>query len=375
MAELTWADYAWKLLPILLVFGGVLSAVPLLVYLERKIAAFIQDRVGPNRVGLLGPDGLAEGVLGWRGTKRRVLGGLLQPIADAVKLMAKEDIVPARADRFLYTLGPFFALIPPLLMFVVVPVGADLMLPWRKDPLPMQVADLNVGVLWVLSVASLSVYGVALGGWASNNKYSLLGGVRATAQMISYEIGLGLVILCMAMQYGTVSLREMVEQQAAGWWGIARQPLAFVLFVVCAFAENNRLPFDMPECETELIGGYHTEYSSLKFGMFMQGEYIAMMAMGALVATLFLGGWHFPGYGALSAAAGGNPWAQAGVALLSLAAFGLKVLLFLFVQMWVRWTLPRFRYDQLMRLGWKVVIPLGLANMVLTALVNLPAGR
>ena len=371
MPSFDWVFFLWKLAPVGLVFLGVLSAIPLLVIVERKVCAFMQDRLGPNRVGLLGPDSVLEGFLGLRLTRRRILGGLFQPLADVVKLLVKEDFVPARADRLLYSLAPLFALVPPLLIFVVVPFGADLA--WGGRLLALQVADLNVGILWVLSVASLSAYGVALSGWSSNSKFSLLGGVRATAQVISYEIGLGLVILCMVMQYGTLSLREMVQQQSAGVgaWGVASQPLAFLLFVVCAFAENNRLPFDLPECEQELVGGYHTEYSSLKFGLFMQGEYVAMLAMGALTAALFLGGWHYPLYWELLDIGEVRPWVGLLAVALSVAAFALKVLLFVLFQMWVRWTLPRFRYDQLMRIGWQVVVPLGLVNLVLTGLLNL----
>ena len=371
--DFEWADYLWKLLPVFLVFLGVLSVVPILVYLERKGAGYIQDRVGPNRVGLLGPDGLLEGLFGWRVTRQRILGGLIQPAADVIKLIGKEDFVPAKADKVLFTLAPMMALLPPLLSFVVVPVGADLNLGPIDESghpvwLPLQVADLNIGILWVLSVASLSAYGLALGGWASNNKFSLLGGVRATAQMISYEIGMGLIVVCMAMHYQSLSLREMVGQQSHGvlQWGVFSQPLAFAIFVVCAFAENNRLPFDLPECEAELVGGFHTEYNSLKFGMFFQGEYIAMLAMGALIATLFLGGWHYPGYEALRAAAGDAFWANLGVTLLSLAAFGVKTVGFVLFQIWVRWTLPRFRYDQLMSIGWKGIVPLALLNVVVT---------
>lgn len=379
-----WADYLWKLLPALLVFFGVLSVVPILVYLERKGAGFIQDRVGPNRVGVLGPDSASEGILGIRLTKKRILGGLAQPLADVIKLIGKEDFIPAKADKVLFTLAPMLALMPPLLIFIVIPVGADLDV-GRVDAmglrewLPLQVADLNIGILWVLSVASLSAYGLALGGWASNNKFSLLGGVRATAQMISYEIGIGLIIVCMVMHYQSLSLRVMVNEQtqelfripglglAVPQWGIFAQPLAFAIFVLCAFAENNRLPFDLPECEAELVGGFHTEYNSLKFGMFFQGEYIAMLAMGALITTLFLGGWHYPGYEELRTAAGGAFWASLGVTLISLLSFGVKTICFVLFEIWVRWTLPRFRYDQLMNIGWKGIIPLALLNVVLTA--------
>lgn len=367
----------WKLLPVLLVFGAVLAVVPLLVYLERKVCAWIQNRVGPNRVGLLGPDGLAQGVLGFSGGGKRILGGLLQPLADAIKLISKEDFIPAQADKFLFSLAPFFALLPPFLTFVVVPVGADLT--FGGTTVPLIVADLGVGMLWVLSVSSLAAYGVQLGGWASNSKFSLLGGVRATAQMISYEITMGLVLLSVFMHYDSLSLREIVQAQATyfdpllgrlaanglGSWGVWHQPLAALLFVICAFAENNRLPFDMPECEAELVGGYHTEYSSMKFGMFFQGEYIAMLAMGAVISTLFFGGWHYPGYASVAAASPNL------AALISLAVLGAKVMIFVLFQMWVRWTLPRFRYDQVMELGWKVLIPLALVNLVVTALVNL----
>ena len=364
------ADYLWKIPPVLIVFFGVLLIVPLLVYLERKVSAMIQDRSGPNRVGLLGHSGLAEAVLGTPITNSRFLGGLIQPLADVIKLLTKEDIIPERADKFLYSIAPFFALMVPLLGFVVIPVGADLNLGGRN--IPIIVADLGIGMLWILAVASLSPYGISLGGWASNNKYGLLGGIRATAQMISYEIGLGMVLISIAMQYQTLSLREMVLQQVngspnfIGGWGVFHQPLAFLMFVICAFAENNRLPFDMPECEAELVGGFHTEFSSMKFGMFFQGEYIAMVGMGALVATFFLGGWHYPGYLYVREHIGQNF-----AAVVSLASFGLKVVGFILFQIWVRWTLPRFRYDQMMQLGWKVLIPVALANLLFTLVMNI----
>ncbi|MCK6471785.1 MAG: NADH-quinone oxidoreductase subunit NuoH [Planctomycetes bacterium] len=368
MPEYTMADYLWKLLPILLVFGGVLGIVPFLVFLERKICAYIQDRVGPNRVGLLGPDGFLEAVVGVPITKKRILGGFFQPLADAIKLITKEDFIPSHAEKFLFTMAPFFALLPPFLAFIVIPVGPDVTL--FGQSVMLQVADLNVGVLWILAVASLSAYGVAMGGWASNSKYSLLGGIRATAQMISYEVAMGIVLLSVLMHYDSVSLRDMVGVQSAGLgsWGLWHQPVAFILFVICAFAENNRLPFDLPECEAELVGGYHTEYNSMKFGMFFQGEYIAMLGMGALTTALFLGGWHFPGYAWLKETIG------AWVTVFALAAFAAKVMAFVLFQMWVRWTLPRFRYDQLMNLGWKGMIPIALLNLIVTAWINLPKG-
>jgi len=361
------AEHYLKILPLLVAFGGVLAIVPLLVFLERKICALIQDRMGPNRVGLFGPDSPLE-VLGIKTGEKRFLGGLLQPLADAIKLFSKEDIIPPHVEKYLFEFAPLFALLPPFLAFAVIPLGAPISLDGGKS-VPVVIADLGVGLLWILSVASLSAYGVALGGWASNNKYALLGGIRATAQMISYEVGMGLVLLSVVMHYQSISLVNIVNTQVnggVGGWGIFYQPLAFLLFVICAFAENNRLPFDMPECEAELVGGYHTEYSSMKFGMFFQGEYIAMLAMGALLATLFLGGWHFPKYHWVRENLG-----QLVALALSLISLGAKTMAFVIFSMWVRWTLPRFRYDQLMGLGWKVIIPLALLNIVVTAALNI----
>lgn len=373
-------ELAVKLIPIALVFGGLLGVVPLLVFFERKICAWIQDRVGPNRVGVIGPDSPFE-ILGIKTGTKRYLGGFMQPLADAIKLITKESFVPAAADRFLFAMGPFFALMPPFLAFAVAPIGPDFM--WGNTLVKLQIADLPIGLLWVLGVASLSAYGLAFGGWASNNKYSLIGGVRAMAQMISYEIGMGLVILSVVMVFETVSLRDMVMLQAgmhkdgAGNWsgaancvcyyGIIKQPLAFILFTICAFAENNRLPFDLAECEAELVGGYHTEYNSMHFGMFFQGEYIAMLSMGALISIMFLGGWHYPYYA----------WMQEHspfiAVLLGLVSFGVKVMAYILFSMWVRWTLPRFRWDQLMNIGWKGIVPMALANLLLTAFLSLPA--
>ncbi len=363
------AKLAVKLIPVLVVFGGLLGIVPFLVFLERKVCAWIQDRDGPSRVGLLGPDSPLTGIFGINTGKRRILGGFLQSLADAVKLITKEAFVPAGADRFLFAMGPFFALMPPLLSFIVMPVAPDFVL--FDQTIKMQVADLNVGILWILGVASLSAYGLAFGGWASNNKYALLGGVRAMAQMVSYEIGMGIILLSVIMMHQSVSLRTIVEHQATMdctcAWGIWQQPLAFILFTVCAFAENNRLPFDLAECEAELVGGYHTEYNSMHFGMYFQGEYIAMLSMGALISALFLGGWHYPMYHWVQAAGG-----QTVAAAIGLAAFGAKAFAFVMFSMWVRWSLPRFRWDQLMQLGWKGVIPLALGNLLLTAYLKLP---
>jgi NADH-quinone oxidoreductase subunit H len=339
------------------VFGALLTVMPALVYVERKVCAWIQDRVGPNRVGPF---------------------GLLQPLADAVKLLFKENVFPEQADRFLYILAPLIALCTPILVFSVIPFGHPVRL-WPEGPrVTLQIADPPAGALLVLAVASLGVYGIALGGWASNNKYALLGSLRASAQLISYEILFSLAILAVLMStsdaqgIGTVRMSQIVERQAEfvrilgiplpGWIAF-RQPVAFLLFGVAVFAETNRLPFDMPECESELVGGYHTEYSSMSFSMFFMGEYLAMVSMAALATTLFLGGWHVPGL---------DP---AGTSLLSgfasVAGFAAKTGALLFVYLWVRWSLPRFRYDQIMRIAWKGLLPVGILNLLVTAALAL----
>ena len=305
-----------------------MTLVPMLVLAERRISAVIQNRVGPNRVGPM---------------------GLLQPLADVIKLLFKEDVMPNRADRVLYSLGPFLAFAPAAIAFIAIPVGRGL-----------QVADLSVGVLYVLAVTSLGVYGISFGGWASNSKYSLLGGIRSSAQIISYEIAMGLSIVSVLMVSGNIHLGNIVQWQADNGWIIFYQPVAFIIFLVAAFAENNRLPFDMAECEAELVGGFHTEYSGMKFGMFFMGEYIAMIVMSSLLVTLFLGGWD-PVFFDL-------PEGAAGTAI-SVLCFTVKLLAVLFLYIWVRWTLPPFRYDHLMKIGWKAFVPLALLNIVLTGIV------
>ena len=310
------------------IFGGIMTLAPMLVMAERRICAAIQNRVGPNRVGPM---------------------GLLQPLADVIKLLFKEEIIPDRADRTLFSLAPLLAFAPAAISFVAIPVGRDL-----------QVADLNVGVLYVLAITSLGVYGISFGGWASNSKYSLLGGIRSSAQIISYEIAMGLAIVSVLMISGNIHLGSIVEWQAENGWIIFYQPLAFIIFLVAAFAENNRLPFDMAECESELVGGFHTEYTGMKFGMFFLGEYIAMIVMSSLLVTLFLGGWD-PVFFDL-------PEGAAGTAI-SVLCFTVKLLAVLFLYIWVRWTLPRFRYDQLMKLGWVYLLPLSLLNLAGTAFV------
>jgi NADH-quinone oxidoreductase subunit H len=311
------------------IFGAVMTLVPMLVLAERRIAAWIQNRVGPNRVG---PQ------------------GLLQPLADIVKLAFKEEIIPARADRVLYMLGPFLAFAPAMFAFAVIPVARD-----------FQVADMSIGVLFVITVTSLGVYGISFGGWASNSKYSLLGGLRSSAQIISYEIAMGLALVSILMISGSVHLGDIVKGQGdLLHWNVFRQPVAFLIFLTAAFAENNRLPFDLPECEAELVGGYHTEYSGMKFAVYFLAEYVAMIVMSSLIVTLFLGGWN-PGF----------PLPEGAVwTLISAGVFTMKVLVVLFLYIWVRWTLPRFRYDQLMRLGWKGLVPLAMANIVVTGIVT-----
>lgn len=337
-----------------IILGVLLQVVPLLVYLERKISAWIQDREGPNRVHLS-----YKGIpIGPR--------GILQPLADAIKLMFKEDAVPERADKFLYFLAPALAVIPNGAAFCVIPFSN------RLGEWDMQVSSAAMGILVILAFSSLAVYALAFGGWASNSKFPLMGGLRASAQVISYEIALGLSILSVLLIANTLNMQEMVHQQAHSFWdwNIFKQPLAFVLLVISAFAENNRLPFDLPEAEPELVGGYHTEYSGLKFSMFFMGEYLAMISMSAVIVTLFLGGWSMPGIIDPSAGGSLSPFSYdfwMGF-VLPLLAFAFKMGILLFFYIWVRWSMPRFKYDQLMNLGWKKLVPLALANLGLTAL-------
>ncbi|MSS71287.1 MAG: NADH-quinone oxidoreductase subunit NuoH [Candidatus Latescibacteria bacterium] len=333
------------LVKIAVVLGGLLGTVAYMILAERKVSAFIQHRYGPNRVGP------------W---------GLLQPIADGLKFMFKEDIIPPHVNKVVYVMAPAIILAPALMTLAVVPFGDTIPLFGRN--IRLQIADLNIGILYILALTSLGVYGIVLGGWASNNKYSLLGGLRASSQMISYELALGLSIVGVLMITGSLRLNEVVAGQQHMLWGILprwnvfTQPLGCLLFVVAAFAETNRAPFDLPECEQELVAGYHSEYSSMKFAMFFMAEYANMVTSSAVIVTLFFGGWHLPWLipeGATSL----------GYSLLKVAAFAAKTGFFLFLYLWVRWTLPRFRYDQLMRLGWKVFLPLALANVVVTGAI------
>jgi NADH-quinone oxidoreductase subunit H len=328
------------------VIAFIAFAITLLIatystYAERKIAAFMQDRVGPDRAGPF---------------------GILQPLADAGKFFFKEEIIPDTSNKFLFIIGPGIAMLTALMTSVVIPWGGSLNLAGRD--IPLQVADLNIGVLYVFAVVSLGVYGIMIGGWASNNKYSLLGAIRASSQMISYELSMGLALIALIMITGTLSMKEIVEQQHGMNWNIFYQPFGFLLFIICAFAECNRTPFDLPECEAELVGGYHTEYSSMKLGFYMFAEYINMFISSAFMASLYFGGYNFPFMDSLGLS-------QNAITIIGVFVFFLKIFFFIFVFMWVRWTLPRFRYDQLMRLGWQWMIPLSLLNVFITGLVLL----
>jgi NADH-quinone oxidoreductase subunit H len=316
-----------------------------LTYAERKVAAFLQDRIGPDRAGPF---------------------GILQPLADGGKMFFKEDFIPSASERWLFILGPGIAMFTAIMTGAVIPWGTSLNIGGHE--ISLQIADVNIGILYIMGMVSVGVYGIMIGGWASNNKYSLMGAIRASSQMISYELAMGLSIIAIVMMNGDLSLKTIAANQSgelfgipgtAGLdWNVFVQPLGFLIFLICAFAETNRAPFDLPECESELIGGYHTEYSSMKLGFFLFAEYINMFISATVISTLYFGGYNFPGIHLLP----GNWQAIAGVAVLFA-----KIFFFIFVFMWVRWTLPRFRYDQLMHLGWKVLIPLSLFNMLVSA--------
>ena len=334
---------------VLIVFVVILITVALLTLAERKVSAWIQDRLGPNRVGP---------------------GGLLQPAADGVKNIIKEETLPQEANRFFFILAPMLAIMPAAITFAVIPFAAPLPTPWGL--VDMVLADLPIGILYILALTSLGVYGIVMAGWASNNKYAFLGGLRAGAQMVSYEIGLGLSLIPVFMLAGNVTLTQIVwtQQEELGLWLALPLGLAFLLFVISAFAETNRLPFDMAEAESELVTGYHTEYSAMKFSMFFIAEYSNMLTASALMATLFLGGWDIPFFQfdnmrvfAPGVVEGAEPawW----ITLLTLMSFIAKTLFFVLVYIWVRWTVPRFRYDQVMHLGWKVMLPTALAYIAL----------
>jgi NADH-quinone oxidoreductase subunit H len=322
---------------VILLFLISLGVAAYQTYFERKLAAWIQDRVGPDRAGPF---------------------GILQPIADGVKMFLKEDFIPAKADRWLFIIGPGISMFTALITSSVIPWGTNLSL-FGRD-ISLQVADFNIGILFVFGVVSIGVYGIMIGGWASNNKYSLYGAIRASSQMISYELAMGISAITIVMLTGSLSLNDIVQSQHGMNWNIFYQPVAFFIFFITSLAELNRAPFDLPECESELIGGYHTEYSSMKLGLYLFSEYTSMFVSAAIMAVLFFGGYNFPGMDAFS----GNI-----LSILSIAAFALKIFLIIFVIMWIRWTIPRFRFDQLMHLGWKVLIPVAIVNMLITGLV------
>lgn len=337
------SEWIEPLIKIALVVGASQAAVAYLVLVERKAAAYLQDRYGPNRVGP------------W---------GLLQPLADGLKFILKEEIVPDGADKWLFLIAPFAILATATFVFATIPFGY--FVPWPgASPIELTIApNLDIGVLFVFAVGSLGVYGVILGGWASNNKYSLLGGLRSSAQLVSYEIPLGLSVIGVLLFAGSLRMETIMTAQAeSGWWWVAIQPLGFIVFMVSGCAEAARLPFDLPECEQELIGGYHTEYTGMKFGMFAFAEYLHMITVAYLAVILFFGGWHFWGIAPYT------PANEVGIlgALLRIIVLNVKVLLMIFFFMWIRWSWPRFRYDQLMDLAWKAMIPLGLVNMVICA--------
>ncbi len=323
---------------IVVVFAVMMAIVAYAVYIERRVAAFIQDRLGPNRVGPF---------------------GLLQPLADAGKSMLKEDFTPAYVRKVYYWLAPAIVMIPSLLTIAIIPFGSSL------GGHKMVIADLNIGILYTFGIVSLGVYGIVLAGYAANSKYPFLGGIRSSAQLISYEIAMGLSVVPVFLLVGSLNLSQVIGYQAHGCanWLIFRQPLAFGIFLVAAFAEINRLPFDMPEAEQELAGGYNVEYSSMKFALFFMGEYANMVAASAMMVTLFLGGWTLPFWGL------NQPATTLGVGLVQILVFLAKMLAVLVAIIWVRWMLPRFRYDQLMNLGWRRCIPLALLNIVATATV------
>ncbi|MCH7962832.1 MAG: NADH-quinone oxidoreductase subunit NuoH [Bacteroidetes bacterium] len=328
-----------SLVKILLIISLLFLTVSYLTYFERKISAWVQNRIGPNRVG-------------WK--------GLLQPFADVFKLMLKEDIVPEKADRIIHLLAPMIALFVAFSTFAVIPFGPEVHL-FGYD-IPLVVADVNMGVLFVLALTSLSVYGLTLAGWSSGSKYSLLGGIRSSAQMISYEISMGFSIGGVLLLSESLRPIAIVESQSGWMWNAIVQPIGFITFLVSAFAETNRLPFDLPEAEPELVGGFHTEYSSMKFAAFFLSEYANMIIASGLIVTLYLGGWQIPYIDLLGLPSGL-------VALLQVGAFIFKLVAILFFFLWVRWSLPRFRYDQLMNLGWKVMFPLSLINIIWVALL------
>jgi NADH-quinone oxidoreductase subunit H len=338
LLTIDWLLLLEKLILIAIVVMASLLVAMYSTYAERKIAAFMQDRIGPNRAGPF---------------------GILQPLADGVKLFFKEEIIPSHSNKILFVLGPSLAMLTAMMTCAVVPWGRDINLFGKT--ISLQIADVNIGILYVFAVVSLGVYGIMIGGWSSNNKFSLLAALRGASQVISYELAMGIALISLLMVTGSLSLKTIVEQQQSDWWYVFKQPLAFLIFFVCALAECNRTPFDLPEAESELNMGYHQEYSSMKLGFYLFAEYVNMFISSAIMATLFFGGYDIPFFDEAAHTDWGNWLAVAGI-----VCFMVKITIFIFLFMWIRWTVPRFRYDQLMNLGWKKLIPLALANMLAT---------
>jgi NADH-quinone oxidoreductase subunit H len=342
-------DFAYILEKFLLIVGVIMGSLVIAMYTtyaERKVAGILQDRIGPNRAGPF---------------------GLLQPVADGVKLFMKEEIIPLTSSKWLFILGPCLAMVTAMMTGAVIPWGNKVEIFGRT--VDLQIADINIGVLYIFGVVSMGVYGIMIGGWASNNKFSLIAAVRGASQIISYELAMGLSLIALLMLTGSLSMKTIVEQQVnSGIWNVLLQPLGFLIFLICAFAECNRTPFDLPEAENELNFGYHQEYSSMKLGFYLFAEYINMFISSAVMATLYFGGYDIPFVNEADLA---QSWGTNLVTVLGSLALLMKVVFFLFLFMWVRWTIPRFRYDQLMDLGWKKLIPLALANMLITGAVIL----
>jgi NADH-quinone oxidoreductase subunit H len=338
-------DIVLKLIAISVAFVVVLLIVAYTVLAERRVLGFIQGRLGPNRVGY---------------------GGVLQPFADLLKFILKEDIVPDKSTRFIYFLAPVIATMAALMTMIVYPFGPEISIPFTNITIPLTIARFDVGLLYVLGITSIGVYGIMLAGWSSNNKYSLMGGLRSSAQMISYELALGLSLIGVIMLAGTLDLGQIVENQSA-WhgtrWYILFNPLGFIVYLIAAIAETNRVPFDLPEAETELVAGFHTEYSAMKFALFFLAEYINMFTVSMLATTLFWGGWNVPFIDLVL------PRGSFLFGLISAIGFIVKVCVFLFIYIWLRGTLPRFRFDQLMSFGWKILLPMALLSIFITATV------
>ena len=325
---------------IVVIFAFTMVMAMYSTWAERKVAAYLQDRVGPNRAG-------------W--------GGLLQPLADGMKLFAKEEFEPNTPNKFLFFVGPAIAMSTALMTSAVIPWGDKIHI-FGKDVI-LQATDIDVSLLYIFGVVSIGVYGIMIGGWASNNKFSLMGAVRAASQMVSYEVAMGLSMIALLMMTGTLSLREISAQQTGMNWNVFYQPLSFLIFLICAFAETNRTPFDLAECESELIGGYHTEYSSMKMGFYLFAEYANMFISATIISVLFFGGYNYPGMAWATEHLGMNM-----ANIIGIGALFVKLCFFIFFFMWIRWTIPRFRYDQLMHLGWKILIPLSIVNIIITGI-------